>query len=219
MSRVFGVLCVLVVGVSGCFAPDLSMADLLCDGEMRGCPPGYSCVEGHCREVAEETPDLMLSGDAGTVADLSPKASGCRDGNGTDVSWNSSVFACPGPFAASPDPNKSAGRLCAQSFKLCVSAAAVQSAVCNALDGFFMAEVPARASLPNASCGAARAGESPGLAGCGKAGSGVYAVPSCAGFGRAIFAGGPNGIAIVAPYNLDPSATNLSNSNGVLCCK
>ena len=47
MSRAVGLVCVLVIVVSGCFAPDLSTVDLLCDGEMRGCPPGYSCVEGH----------------------------------------------------------------------------------------------------------------------------------------------------------------------------
>ena len=216
-ASVAAVACLLVVMMAGCFAPDLSKAMLLCDGVSRFCPDGLSCVQGVCRESGAAASDGG-SMDAAAVADLVQVVTGCRDGKGADVSGSGAVFACPGAFEASPDPTKNAARLCAPSYKPCVSAAAVGGSLCAALEGFFLADVPARAALPNTSCGATRAGESPGLAGCGKAVTGVYAVPSCAGFSRALFAVGPSGIAVSAPYSLE-SATNITNTNGVLCCK
>lgn len=210
-----GILCGFVL-YAGCFNPNLAAAKFKCD-TSHFCPEGLSCVEGVCSDKAAGESDGG-SNDAAAVADLVQVVTGCRDGKGADVSGSGAVFACPGAFEASPDPTKNAARLCAPSYKPCVSAAAVGGFLCAALDGFFLADVSARAALPNTSCGAARAGESPGLAGCGKAVTGVYAVPSCAGFRSALFAVGPSGIAVSAPYSLE-SATNITNTNGVLCCK
>lgn len=208
----------LVMLLSGCFAPDLSKAMLLCDGVSRFCPEGFSCVKGVCSQGGEVVSDGGSVSDIAALVDLG-KPSGCRDGQGTDTSGNGIVFACAGTFEASSDPTKSASRLCAVSWKLCTSGAGVSGALCSGLDGFFLAEVPARATLPSTGCGAARAGESPGLAGCGKAVSGVYAVPSCAGFRSALFAGGGSGLSVSLPYALDGASANITPSNGVLCCK
>lgn len=212
-----------MVASAGCFNPDLSTADLLCDGVSRFCPDGYSCAEGHCREGQSESGDMVsVSNDGPLPIDMSIAKTGCSDGKGTDLSTGASVsaFACLGTFEASSDPNKSAVRLCAPGYKVCVQSTGINQTQCGSLFAFYLADVSARAMLPSAfGCGSARSGETPGFAGCG-AGAGSVVIAACGGFGRAVFAVGGNGLSVSPPFGpIDTTAQNTSSTVGVICCK
>lgn len=205
----------LLVVLGGCFAPDLSKLSLRCDAVEHFCPDGLTCVDGFCTDSpAGQTSDLA------SVSDQGARSAGCQDGSGKEVSGSAPAFACPGTFEASSDPQKGASRLCAPGFKLCSRADTLNQFVCSTLAGFYVADVPTRAALPSVSCGVVRSGESAGFAGCGKSVTGVYGVPSCAGFTRGLFVTAGSGLAVAAPFaSLDGTTQNTSGANGVLCCK
>lgn len=196
-----------LLGLLGCFNPDLMGTDLSCDAS-HGCPDGYSCTGGKC-----------VSG---------PGAAGCASQMGTNISNSSNpdrAYACPGTF-----PAGGAGKLCAAGFSVCKSTAQIDLPTCAASPGFYMADLVTRA-LPQMG-GAyayqcleasivASSGQIPGWAGCGKGLPGIQTptVP-CGGFTQLILKG--SGLDIVGTPGfspIDPHTVNTVATNGVLCCR
>lgn len=195
----------------GCFAPDLTATQLLCD-ESHFCPDGFSCIAGICQ---------MGSGGGGTGSDGGVSSSGCADGKGSDVSSSvKSSWACPGTYQANGDNTKNAARLCAAGYSICTSAEAVNLSTCNNVNGFYLADVPVRFQSFNSSCGIAGNNQTPAWAGCGKSTSSVSNIGGCNNFAKAMYDFNNQQLDINSPFSpLAGTTQNDSSSNGVLCCK
>lgn len=199
----------------GCFAPDLTATQLLCD-ESHFCPDGFSCIAGICQ---------LGSGSGGTDGGGGSLTSGCADGKGTDVSGGTvkPAWACPGTYQADGDRTKNAARLCAAGYDICTTAATINQSTCNNLNGFFLANSPVRAQgTNNTACttAATTGGQTAAWAGCGKTIYSVGSAPDCGGFTRAMYDLAGNGLRINSPFSpLAGTTQNDSSTNGVLCCK
>lgn len=194
----------------GCFDPDLTTAQLLCDSS-HFCPDGFSCIAGICQMGSGSG-----SSDGGVLAN-----SGCSDGKGSDVSGSVAkpAWACPGTYQALADATKNATRLCAAGFSICTMADTINLSTCNNVNGFYLADVPARFGFGNSSCGTAGNNQSAAWAGCGKSTSNINNI-MCGNFTKAMVDWQNQQLDINSPFSpLATTTQNDASTNGVLCCK
>ena len=88
--RACGSVCLVFVGLAGCFSPSFEDGKLQC-GPAAQCPPGLSCVEGLCRTGG-------AAGDAGTQHAVTVNTTG--PGSGMIVSTPGGI-SCPGTCTSS----------------------------------------------------------------------------------------------------------------------
>lgn len=198
----------------GCFAPDLTATQLLCD-ESHFCPDGFSCIAGICQ---------LGSGSGGTDGGGGSLTSGCADGKGTDVSGGTvkPAWACPGTYQADGDRTKNAARLCAAGYDICTTAATINQSTCNNVNGFFLADVTVRFQGITGSCGTASGNQVAAWAGCGKSNSSIGSLggQGCSNFTKAMYDWNNQQLDINSPFSpLAGTTQNDSSTNGVLCCK
>jgi hypothetical protein len=150
--------------------------------------------------------DQSVPTDGGS-SDL-PAVSGCARGGGTPLG---SAYACPGTFGSG-----SGSKQCAQGWKVCTSAAGIDLTQCDALSGFFIADVPGFWTGTTEMCTASTANSL--WFGCGGKQMLVRtAMVQCGGFKKNMEcrATGWN-------CNMKHEINQTSNSNaedGVLCCR
>lgn len=198
---------------SGCFAEPAAHPPFRCD-DSNPCPGSQICSGGLCQDSPTTNMDFGGGSDGGTGGnDMTMATSGCADGKGTLVG---SAWACPGLFSAGK-----AQQLCAAKYSVAQDATKVSLNACNALSGFFNANVFGKYLPPwggSISCISGGQFDSKVVFGCGgKSGSGYEpdSATQCSGFSRA--ADCPTtGKDCQSPNDL----TNLSNTvagDGVLC--
>lgn len=227
MKKAFvNVVAASLILTAGCFSPDLSKGEYLCDGVATFCPEGLSCIDGRCRAGG----DMSVS-DGGIVQDLSGPTndlsftgSGCRSGGGINITspkGSTNCFLCAGNFAPSPQTSR-ASELCAPGWSIPTSAASVDLAKCETIPGFFVAEVPQWwEDGISSGCGVTPGGyKLAGFGGCGM-GQDMKKPVACNGFqfGRHV-TGFPGSFTIAAPYTpLSTTTTNTRSNYGVICCR
>lgn len=224
MRRILLILTLAALNLpsSSCFNPDYSHVVFKCSTEKPGCPANRSCVDGICVPVLDGMTMVVDAGADGGNGDLANSESGCAGQTGYELGAN--AYACPGLFGK----GQALGR-CAAGWHLCDKPAGIDLAKCNALNGFFVAEVPAHRSLSeqpkDAFCGPSADIDFPLrlFFGCGKLLS--YTVdakpPGCGGFRRVLDCVSPwdcdTGF---SPHSLANSTHGVGSENdGVLCCR
>jgi hypothetical protein len=200
--------CVLFLG---CFSPDYSAIPIKCDAD-NPCPQGQSCGQGVCQ--AANTVDGATLSDA--ASDLNVPSNGCANGTGTAT--GNKAYACPGAFSSGQ-----ARSLCSFGWHVCNDATSINAVTCNALPGFFVAEVlGSRLNPPqNPSCSPTSVLNRL-LFGCGFSASyTAYYAAGCSGFNRFIewkTDGSTNQYwDLSAGHSIDKAINHVA-TDGVLCC-
>lgn len=188
--------------LAGCYNPDTSKIIIVCD-------PQSPCPDGGLMDSGD--------GDLPTNPDDLMSADGCKTGDGDFL--GDKARACKGKFAAG-----GAGDLCAPGWGVCQNSTGIDIALCNALDGFYAANVPGYWITPNRKTPACSAstGTNALMFGCGKLQS--YAADnmtgiSCSGFGRSVDCSAAATVwKCAAPFDIAHTSNN-EGMDGVLCCK
>jgi hypothetical protein len=204
--------------LAGCFNPDLTNVVYKCTVEKPDCPAGLTCTDGLCRPT-----DGGSGTDDGGTGDMS-MPSGCTGGGG--IALGPRAYACPGTFSQ----GQAAGR-CASGWQLCTDGSLVDQTACNdasnqKIQGFYVAEVPARKGVleaPNfVTCGQSDLNMDQRLFfGCGKTSTNIL-TGNCGGFTRAVYCYMNSNWQCGAGTSPPQTLANVSNAGageGVLCCR
>lgn len=202
---------------AACFNPDYSKVTVLCSAADPSCPDGQVCVDNIC-VVAAGTADGSAADlsqlDGGETADMSIQ-SGCAKGGGRSVGKAGSlVFACPGTFAMGQ-----ARQQCAAGWSVCSKADPVNLTACDALSGFFVADVPAfwLTNMSNETCGTALVNQQ--WYGCGSKQMNVRTGKGCQGFQRTLDCVFGSGWTCSNTKHSLETTMNEAPADGLLCCK
>lgn len=203
--------------VGGCFNPDTSNAVFKCDAE-HACPSGLTCLSNLCVSLSDASAQDAGSQDPG---DGGSSMSGCADKSGFPV--GASAYACPGSFGQGQAESK-----CAAGWAPCTAGQMVDLSLCNNLNGFFVARVPAYYLNPNRSspsCGTTMGIANPVWYGCGdKPGTRAYVAVhdafKCSGFAKSLDCPSRTTATWECPLSFDLQKTiNKEPADGVLCCR
>ncbi len=199
-----------------CFDP--GPAPLRCSEAQPGCPDGFVCLGGMCKDSASNA-DLLSINDQSMdmmITDFS-SIPGCADGKGSTIG-KGGCWTCPGLFGA----GKKASSLCHSAFGIPTNSNLITDSECLAVGtGFFYSSAYGSTSFNYADPNTAQCTNMPtsGIAaffGCGAGGGVVSPSVACRGFRANLQCIGASGLTC-PNFDLD-QATNTKPTNGVLCC-
>lgn len=195
----------IVALYSRCYAPNMDLVRISCEGDGGACPSGKTCLSGLC----QDPPDLSMGQLDASTAEMSSSdlATNTICANLGQVSFGAKAAGCPGTF-----PKGGAAGQCKSPAAPCISASGIDLTKCNSAPGFFTSSQPGYwlGTMASEACGAAASNQI--LYGCGS--SGRAGVAACGSFGRVI----DLGTSLKSNTGQLADASNSDPLQGVLCC-
>lgn len=196
---------IVAILINGCYQIDYSKTTVTCTAANPDCPPGLSCQNEICVQIA----DAAGSSDAGVPSDLktddlATNPTLCPGGGDKPIG---AARGCPGAFAAGK-----ASQRCPVGWTICKTLSQVDSAICMNISSFYVSSQSGywTGNMSNETCGAAIGNQL--LFGCGSGGR--VSKGTCGGMPRVVDVAGPWS----ASDGTVTTAALTDGAQGVLCC-